>query len=48
MAVIIGGAGNGSGDKYPKSGVREAFVGDGNRRDDRCVSRSAAVGGGSQ
>ena len=47
MAVIIDGdrgRGNVNGNKFPKSGGREAFVGSGDRRDGRCVSGSATVG----
>ena len=39
MVVII----NGSDEKYPKLGGREAFAGGGGRRDGRCVSERAVV-----
>ena len=42
LAVIIE---SGSGDESPKSGGREVFAGGRGRRDDRCVSGSAVVGG---
>ena len=42
--VFIKDNGGGNGDKYTKSGEREAFIGDGSRHDITCVSRSAMVG----
>ena len=39
------GDGDGDGNKSPKLGGRGYFVRGGDRRDDRCVSGSAAVGG---
>ena len=37
--------GNGNGNKYLKSGGREALVGVGGRRDGKCVSGSTVLGG---
>ena len=48
--VIIngGGGGDGDGDKFAKVGVREAFFGDGGRRNERRISGSVVVGGEDQ
>ena len=46
MAVTIDGSGgDGNGKELPKSGGREAFVGGGVRRDDRCVFVSVFFSG---
>ena len=47
-ATIGSGYGNGNGDESTKSVGRESFVGGGSRCDDRCVFRSAVVGGETQ
>ena len=44
MAVIID-VGSGNGNESLKSGGKEAFIRGGGRRDDRCVSGRAVVGG---
>ena len=45
MTVIIG---SGVGEKLPKLGGREVFVGGGDRKNVRCVLGSAVVGGESR
>ena len=43
--TIDGSGGDGDANVSPKPGGREAFVGDGIRSDDRCISGSVVVGG---